>query len=62
MGMRRHGLLVPGAGFLGGAFVLGADLLSRSFGIYELPVGVVTSLLGVPLFIYLVRRSGLEME
>ena len=58
LGMRRHALLVPGAGLLGGAFVLLSDLATRLLGFYELPVGVVTSLLGVPFFIYLMRGVG----
>ena len=32
--------------------------LARSVTVYELPVGVVTSIIGVPFFIYLYRRVG----
>jgi cobalamin transport system permease protein len=51
-------LLVP-ASFLGGAvFLVWADTLARTaFAPSELPVGVVTALLGGPFFIYLLRRS-----
>jgi len=46
-----------GASFLLGAtFLLFADTLSRVITVYELPVGVVTSLVGVPFFIYLYKR------
>ena len=46
-----------GASFLLGAtFLLFADTLSRIITVYELPVGVVTSLVGVPFFIYLYKR------
>jgi iron complex transport system permease protein len=46
-----------GASFiLGATFLLLADTLSRVITVYELPVGVVTSLVGVPFFIYLYKR------
>lgn len=46
-----------GASFvLGATFLLLADTLSRVLTVYELPVGVVTSLVGVPFFIYLYRK------
>lgn len=46
-----------GASFLlGSTFLLFADTLSRVITVYELPVGVVTSLVGVPFFIYLYKR------
>jgi iron complex transport system permease protein len=46
-----------GASFiLGATFLVLADTLSRTITVYELPVGVVTSLVGVPFFIYLYRK------
>jgi len=46
-----------GASFvLGATFLILADTLSRIITVYELPVGVVTSLVGVPFFIYLYKR------
>ena len=53
-----HRLLVP-AGFLGGAaFLVLADCLSRVvIAPTEIPVGVVTALVGGPFFLYLMRRS-----
>jgi len=52
-----HRLLVP-AGLLGGAaFLVLADLVSRvAVAPNELPVGVVTALIGGPFFLYLLRR------
>jgi iron complex transport system permease protein len=41
---------------LGATFLILADTLSRVITVYELPVGVVTSLVGVPFFLYLYRR------
>ena len=51
-------LLLP-ASFLGGAVLLvWADTLARTaFAPSELPVGVVTALLGGPFFLMLLRRS-----
>jgi iron complex transport system permease protein len=51
-------LLIP-ASFLGGAaFLVWADTLARTaLGPAELPVGVVTAILGGPFFLFLLRRS-----
>jgi iron complex transport system permease protein len=49
--------LVPAAGLLGAAFLILADLLARTVAApTELPVGVITSFCGAPLFVYLLRR------
>jgi len=57
-GARDYRLLVPGAALLGGALLLFADALSRSLIAPQLlPVGVLTALLGVPLFLFLLYRS-----
>jgi iron complex transport system permease protein len=54
-----HRLLVPGA-FLGGAtFLVLADAVARTAVLpSELPVGVVTALVGGPFFLYLLRVRG----
>lgn len=50
--------LLPGCALLGGAFVLGCDVLARMlFAPFELPVGIVMSLLGGPFFLHLLLRS-----
>ena len=48
--------IIPISGVVGGLFVLIADVLARSY-LWELPVGIVTSLLGSPFFIYLLQKS-----
>ena len=48
--------IIPISGVIGAIFVLLADVLARSY-LWELPVGIVTSLLGSPFFIYLLQRS-----
>jgi iron complex transport system permease protein len=52
----KHRRNLPAMFLLGGSFLLLADCLARTLTVYELPVGVVTSILGVPFFIYLFRR------
>lgn len=54
-----HRLLLP-AGFLGGAaFLVSADLVARvAAAPNEIPVGVVTALVGGPFFLALLRRRG----
>ena len=52
-----HQALLPGAFLLGGTLMVLADAVARvAFAPVELPVGVVTALIGVPLFVILVRR------
>lgn len=50
---------IPCAGVLGGIFLALSDVLSRFINYpFETPVGVVTSLIGVPFFLYLARKKG----
>lgn len=54
----RHRSLLVYAALLGALFFLGADLLAKTLlSPSEIPVGVVTSLLGVPVFAGLVWKS-----
>ncbi len=54
-----HRLLLPAAFLGGGAFLVLADLIARvAVAPSELPVGVVTALVGGPFFLYLLRRKG----
>ena len=50
---------VGASGFLVGGLVCLCDLLARTmFSPYEIPVGIVLSLLGGPFFVYLILRRG----
>ncbi len=49
--------VLPVSGLLGAAILLAADDLARSLTSFEIPVGIFTSLVGIPLFIYLLRKS-----
>jgi len=42
---------------LGATFLLVADAIAKSVWIYEIPVGVIATMVGAPLFLYLMRRS-----
>jgi iron complex transport system permease protein len=51
--------LLPLATLLGASVLLLADLLARTLiAPQQLPVGIVTALLGAPFFFYLLRRNG----
>lgn len=50
--------LLPVATLLGGIFLVCADILARMMG--ESPVGAIISIIGVPFFIYLVRKVGIS--
>ncbi|SMB28673.1 Transport system permease protein [Sterolibacterium denitrificans] len=48
--------LLPAAAFLGAAFLLSADSLARNAFAAELPIGIVTELLGIPVFMIVLSR------
>ncbi|CAN5231619.1 iron ABC transporter permease [soil metagenome] len=53
-----HRVLLPAAVLLGGTFLVTADSLSRwIFAPQQLPVGTITALIGVPLFLCLLRKG-----
>ena len=57
-----HRLLIPASGLMGAAFLIAADTVARtvlmntSFAT-QLPVGVITAMVGAPMFIILLKRS-----
>lgn len=56
-----HRLLVPTATLFGGCFLVISDTLARTLlAPRQLPVGVVTAVLGVPLFLLLLNRAKLK--
>ena len=53
--------ILPCAGVIGGVFLALCDVLSRFVNYpFETPIGVVTSLIGIPFFLYLIRTRGGE--
>lgn len=54
----NHKILLPVSAFLGGLFLLWADVISRTLlANTELPIGIITSLVGAPVFIYIIIKK-----
>jgi iron complex transport system permease protein len=49
--------LLPASALLGGGFLLLIDTLARSVAQVEVPLGILTALIGSPFFIVLLRRA-----
>ncbi len=55
----RHRVLLPAATLVGAGLTVGADVIARTAAApLELPLGALTTLLGGPLFLHLLRREG----
>jgi iron complex transport system permease protein len=53
-----HRPLLPGAALLGACLLVGADLVARtSVAPAEMPIGVLTSIIGAPFFLWLLLRD-----
>ncbi|MDI3502791.1 MAG: iron complex transport system permease protein [Archaeoglobi archaeon] len=50
-------VLLPASISVGASFMLLADLISRTVWVFEIPVGIITTLVGAPMFLYLMRRA-----
>ena len=56
-----HRLLVPASALAGAPFLVVTDLIARTILMPgEIPVGIITALIGAPFFLYLLRRSRRE--
>lgn len=53
-----HRKLLPASILIGGGFMVIVDTLARSISKSEIPVSVLTALVGAPFFIYLMRKKG----
>lgn len=52
-----HRIVIPGAALVGATLLLAADLAGRTVvAPAELPIGIVTALVGAPFFLWLLRR------
>lgn len=49
-------LLLPASTLLGAIFLTGVDALARALSPVILPIGVITALIGAPLFLFLLKR------
>ena len=53
-----HRIVLPASALFGAAFLIGCDALARSImPPLELPVGVITALIGGPFFLWLLVRK-----
>jgi iron complex transport system permease protein len=58
IGGADHRVVIPGAALAGGSLLVVADTLARTVAApRQLPVGAITAVVGVPLFLFLLRRS-----
>ena len=53
-----HRLVLPASALFGAAFLIASDLVARTLFTVEVPVGIVTALIGGPFFLWLLLRSG----
>jgi len=53
--------LVPASMLLGAIFLLVVDDISRLLFATEIPIGILTSMVGAPFFIYLISRNGEQL-
>ena len=54
----NHLSLVPASVSLGAAFMIIVDTVARSVSAQEIPVSILTAIIGAPFFILLMRKSG----
>jgi len=53
-----HRFVIPAAAMLGGTYLIVCDTMARTLTSAEIPVGIITSLLGAPYLFYLLRTRG----
>lgn len=54
--------VIPASGLLGATFLVFVDILCRNLTTAEIPVGIVTSFIGAPIFLYLIYKKGIEYD
>lgn len=52
----EHGHLLPASGLIGAIYMIGVDDLARALTAAEIPIGITTALVGVPIFAIILRR------
>lgn len=58
-----HRFLLPASALFGASFLVGADLIARTIiSPRELPVGVITGIIGGIIFIYIIRKRKVEFR
>ena len=54
--------LIPASGLLGAVFLMVVDNLARTITTSEVPLGILTSFVGAPVFLYLILSGGSQRE
>ncbi len=54
--------IIPGSILMGAAFLMLVDDIARVITTSELPLGILTSFVGAPVFLYLIMQGGAERE
>ena len=54
----NHLSIIPASVSLGAVFMIAVDTMARSISAAEIPVSILTAIIGAPFFIMLMRRSG----
>jgi iron complex transport system permease protein len=57
LGGPDHGRLLPMSALIGAIYLLLVDDIARTATVAELPIGIITSLIGVPFFALILRRT-----
>lgn len=52
-----HKLLIPIVALVGASYLLIVDTVARTSTVTEIPIGIITALVGAPVFAYLLRRT-----
>lgn len=52
-----HRFMLPAAAIMGGIYLMLCDTIARTLTTAEIPVGIITSILGAPYLIYLIRNK-----
>ena len=52
-----HGRLLPVSALIGAIYLLLVDDVARTATVAELPIGIITALIGVPVFALILRRT-----
>lgn len=55
-----HKSLVPLSMAGGAAFMIFADTIARNLTTFDIPVGIITAIIGAPFFVYLMKKGGKE--
>ena len=54
--------LIPASILMGGTFLVLVDDLARVVTTSEIPLGILTSFVGAPVFVWLILRGGVDRE